>query len=117
MKFISFWKNLKQNNKTLLIYASISLGFLFWMFFLDTHSWRIHSELNQEIEKLEKEKKVLKETLKKDNQAIDILNNTILTHTVARNGSTIQGLSEDLVINESGVEFKIWYTGSTWSLF
>ena len=49
--------------------------------------------------------------------AIDILNNTTLTHTVARNGSTIQGLSEDLVINESGVEFKIWYTGSTWSLF
>ena len=49
--------------------------------------------------------------------AIDILNNTTLSHTVARNGSTIQGLSEDLVINESGVKFKIWYTGSTWSLF
>ena len=49
--------------------------------------------------------------------AIDILNNTTISHTVARNGSTIQGLSEDLVINESGVKFKIWYTGSTWSLF
>ncbi len=70
MKLISFWKNLKKNNKTLLIYVSISLGFLIWMLFLDTHSWTIHSELNQEIEKLEKEKKVLKETLKKDNQAI-----------------------------------------------
>ena len=49
--------------------------------------------------------------------AIDILNNTTLIHTVARNGSTIQGLSEDLSINQSGVSFKIWYTGSTWSLF
>ncbi len=75
MKLISFWKNLKKNNKTLLIYVSISLGFLIWMLFLDTHSWTIHSELNQEIEKLEKEKKVLKETLKKDNQAIEILQN------------------------------------------
>ena len=84
MKFISFWKNLKQNNKTLLIYASISLGFLFWMIFLDTHSWRIHSELNQEIEKLEKEKKVLKETLKNDNQAIDLLNNTDSLERFAR---------------------------------
>jgi cell division protein DivIC len=75
MNLISFWKNLKKNNKTLLIYASISLGFLIWMLFLDTHSWTIHSELNQEIEKLEKEKKVLKETLTKDNQAIEILQN------------------------------------------
>ena len=49
--------------------------------------------------------------------AIDILNNTTISHTVARNGSTIQGLSENLIINQSGVKFKIWYTGSTWSLF
>ena len=75
MKLISFWKNLKKPNKTLLIYASISLGFLFWMLFLDTHSWTIHSELNQEIEKPEKEKKVLEQTLKKENQSIENLQN------------------------------------------
>lgn len=49
--------------------------------------------------------------------AVDILNNTQLTHNVSRNGSTIQGLSEDMTINITGVSFKIWYTGSTWSLF
>ena len=49
--------------------------------------------------------------------AVDILNNTQLIHDVSRNGSTIQGLSEDMTINITGVSFKIWYTGSTWRLF
>ena len=49
--------------------------------------------------------------------AIDILNNVTGIHTVARNGSTIQSLSEDMELNTQGIQFKIWYTGSTWSLF
>ena len=49
--------------------------------------------------------------------AIDILNNVSGIHTLARNGSTIMSLSEDMTFGEAGQEFKIWYTGSTWSLF
>jgi len=49
--------------------------------------------------------------------AVDILNNVVGIHTVARNGSTIQGLSEDMQVSQQGIKFKIWYTGSTWSLF
>ena len=49
--------------------------------------------------------------------AIDILNNVTGVHTVGRNGSTIQNLSEDMEVNTQGLQFKIWYTGSTWSLF
>ena len=49
--------------------------------------------------------------------ALDILNNVTGIHTVGRNGSTIQGLSEDMEVNQQGLQFKIWYTGSTWSLF
>ena len=49
--------------------------------------------------------------------AIDILNNVTGIHTVARNGSTIQSLSEDMEVSTQGIQFKIWYTGSTWSLF
>ena len=45
------------------------------MLFLDTHSWTIHSELNQEIEKLEKEQKVLKEIIKEDLNSIEVLQN------------------------------------------
>ena len=49
--------------------------------------------------------------------ALDILNNVTGIHTVGRNGSTIQGLSEDMEVTQQGLQFKIWYTGSTWSLF
>ena len=45
------------------------------MLFLDTHSWTIYSELNQEIEKLEKEQKVLKEIIKEDLNSIEVLQN------------------------------------------
>ena len=49
--------------------------------------------------------------------AVDILNNVSGIHTLARNGSTIMSLSEDMTFGEAGLKFKVWYTGSTWSLF
>ena len=49
--------------------------------------------------------------------AVDILNNVSGIHTLARNGSTIMSLAEDMAFGEAGVRFKVWYTGSTWSLF
>lgn len=36
---------------------------------------------------------------------------------VSPNGSTIQGLAENLVCDVSGETFKIWYNGSDWRLF
>lgn len=38
------------------------------------------------------------------------------TLTVARNGSTINSLSENLVVDIHGLDFILWYTGTTWSL-
>jgi hypothetical protein len=49
--------------------------------------------------------------------AIDILNNVSGIHTLARNGSSIMSISEDMEFGERGLKFKVWYTGSTWSLF
>jgi hypothetical protein len=49
--------------------------------------------------------------------AMDIYNNVAGIHTLARNGSTIMSLSENMEFGEAGLKFKIWYTGSTWSLF
>jgi cell division protein FtsB len=45
------------------------------MLFIDTHSWTIHSELNQEIEKLELEKEALKAVINADQKMIDQLQN------------------------------------------
>jgi hypothetical protein len=49
--------------------------------------------------------------------SIDIYNNIAGIHTLSRNGSTIMSIAEDMQFGESGLKFKIWYTGSTWSLF
>ena len=56
-------------------YVALSLFFLIWMLFLDTHSWRIHSELNNQIETLEKEKNALEERIAKDKEMLEFLEN------------------------------------------
>lgn len=39
------------------------------------------------------------------------------TVTLARNSKTIMGLGEDLVLDQPGLSFIIWWDGSTWRLF
>ena len=55
------------------IYILIFLFFLIWMIFLDTHSLRIHKELDQEIDKLETQKKELIYLIQKDERSIQQL--------------------------------------------
>ena len=37
--------------------------------------------------------------------------------TIARNGSTIEGLSEDLILDVTGVQIEFIYDGSTWEVY
>jgi hypothetical protein len=37
--------------------------------------------------------------------------------TIARNGSTIMGLSEDMTVSTNNIGFGLVYTGSTWRIF
>tara|TARA_A200000113_G_C8847465_1_gene349102 strand:+ start:1382 stop:1708 length:327 start_codon:yes stop_codon:yes gene_type:complete len=69
------WNAIKSIKRTYLVYGGILTGFLIWMLFIDTHSWTIHSELNQEIEKLELEKEALKAVINADQKMIDQLQN------------------------------------------
>lgn len=69
------WNAIKSIKRTYLLYGGILTGFLIWMLFIDTHSWTIHSELNQEIEKLELEKEALKAVINEDQKMIDQLQN------------------------------------------
>ncbi|MDG2146630.1 MAG: septum formation initiator family protein [Flavobacteriaceae bacterium] len=55
------------------IYVVTFLIFLIWMLFLDTHSMKIHMELNQEISELEIEKKELKKLITEDKSNINQL--------------------------------------------
>ena len=55
------------------IYVVTFLIFLIWMLFLDTHSMKIHMELNEEINELEIEKKELKNLIAEDKSNINQL--------------------------------------------
>ena len=52
------------------IYVFVFLIFLIWMIFIDTHSLKIHQELNQEIDKLEVQKEELINLIEKDKRRI-----------------------------------------------
>ncbi|MGL5447435.1 MAG: hypothetical protein ACRDBL_09015 [Rhabdaerophilum sp.] len=38
------------------------------------------------------------------------------TYTLARNGQTIMTFAEDMVIDTPGINFEIWFNGTTWRL-
>lgn len=57
------------------IYGSLSLGFILWMTFLDTNSWRIQWELQEDIDRLEAEKEKLEEDIWADEKIIEKLEN------------------------------------------
>ena len=66
----SLWNSLKSIKKSYFLYIGILVGFIIWMLLLDTHSWKIHSELNDEINQLELEKEALTKVIAKDKNTI-----------------------------------------------
>ena len=75
---------LKKKNLYKTAYVTIATVFLFWMLFLDSHSWLTHRELNEEIEQLEARKKDLYQTIEQDKAAISQLENLDSLETYAR---------------------------------
>ena len=72
------------NNIYRYIYLVIFIVFLIWMIFLDTHSLKIHNELDREVEKLEIQKKELEKLIKEDEKNIKYLKNTDSLERFAR---------------------------------
>ena len=66
------------------IYLVIFIIFLIWMIFLDTHSLKIHNELDREVEKLEIQKNELDKLIKEDNKNIKYLENNDSLERFAR---------------------------------
>lgn len=64
-----------KKNAYVIAYFLIGGLFLIWMLFLDSHSWLIHNELNQEIKQLEERKTDLKQSIQKDKATINQLEN------------------------------------------
>ena len=65
----------RKKNGYVIAYFLIGGLFLIWMLFLDSHSWLIHNELNEEIKQLEERKTDLKQSIQKDKATINQLEN------------------------------------------
>lgn len=78
------WWNKLSPYRIYITYGGILLLFLIWMFFIDTHSWKIHSELNKEIEQLELQKEALQKIIVNDKATIEQLKNTDSLERFAR---------------------------------
>ena len=81
-------------------YVIITIGFIIWMTFLDTHSFQIHNELNNEINMLEKKKKALIDETKKDKELITKLKDIDSLEHFARENYNVKKENEEIFIIE-----------------
>ena len=87
-------------NKPYFKYVIITVAFIIWMTFLDTNSFQIHNELNDEINILEKKKQALIEETKKDKELIDKLRNIDSLEHFARENYNLKKENEEIFIIE-----------------
>jgi len=82
-------------------YLIIGIFFLVWMVFFDTNSWLVHRELNQEIDKIEKNKKYYLNEIHKDQKLVKKLNDTVELQKFARETYFLKKENEDIYIIDS----------------
>lgn len=79
-------------------YVLILLIFAFWMFFLDSNSWLVHHELDQEIKELQVNKKYYEKEIAKDRTIINKLNDSFELESYARQHYYMKRPNEDIYI-------------------
>ena len=88
--------------KPRLPYLLLGIGFLIWMLFLDTNSFVIHNELNQDIKELNAQKEQLIQEIDKDASAIMQLQNIDSLEKFARENYLHKKENESIYL----IEFK-----------
>ncbi len=81
-------------------YLLILILFFVWMFFFDTNSFFIHQELNDDINKLENNKKVYQDEIKNDKVFIDKMKDSNEIEKFAREKYYLKKDNEDIYIIE-----------------
>lgn len=81
-------------------YVLIGLVFGFWMIFLDTNSWFIHHELDQEIEELQDNRKYYQDEIAKDKAVIKKLQDSVELEKFARQKYYMKRPNEEIYIIE-----------------
>lgn len=88
------------------IFVLITLGFVIWMLFLDSNSFLIHNDLNEEIDNLENEKEYYRKEIVKDNKAIKELKKEEGLEKFAREAYYMKRENEDIYIIEYADSLK-----------
>lgn len=78
----------------------ILLIFIVWMFFFDGNSYLIHSELNQEKEKLEGNKSYFTKEITQDKAQIKLLQDSVQLERFAREEYFMKKANEEIYIIE-----------------
>ena len=81
-------------------YVLIILVFAGWMFFLDTNSWFIHHELDEEINELQDNKNYYQTEIAKDKAVIEKLQDSVELEKFARQKYYMKRPNEDIYIIE-----------------
>ena len=98
----SFTRNyIKSFKRIYYVYSGILIGFIIWMLFIDTNSWNIHSELNQEIERLKQEKEALELIMSSDKKTVKQLQNIDSLERFARESYGHKKENETIFIIET----------------
>ncbi|MCW1953684.1 MAG: septum formation initiator family protein [Flavobacteriia bacterium] len=80
------------------IYVLLLTAFLIWMFFFDTNSLLIQSELQDQIKVLEAEKTFLEKAIKKDRALLNELSSKEALEKFARERYLLKKKNEDVFI-------------------
>jgi cell division protein FtsB len=81
-------------------YVLVLTVFVVWMLFLDSNSWLIHRELNQEIEEIEANTLYYKKEIASDKEILDELKDSIEIERFARETYFMKRPNEDIYIIE-----------------
>lgn len=81
-------------------YVLVLTVFVVWMLFLDSNSWLIHRELNQEIKEIKANKAYYQEEIQKDKQILKELDDSIEIERFARETYFMKRPDEDIYIIE-----------------
>lgn len=81
-------------------YVLVLTVFMVWMLFLDSNSWLIHRELNQEIDDIKANKLYYQKEIQKDKRILNELEDSIEIERFARETYFMKRSNEDIYIIE-----------------
>jgi len=97
------WKEFKQKTWFKILsnkYLLVSLIFVLWMVFLDTNSWLMHHELNQDRQELKDNRAYFLKEIQNDKRTLERLKDSTEIEKFARENYYMKRPNEEIFIIE-----------------